>query len=171
MPLRPAWVAMLLLRNEVVALQQNEHEKRDGSGDEADALEHADAFAIDEHIRRDHLLVSDVVSKRDLHLADEASVREILDRLQGFAAMVHLGTMTKAAFADREQANGFSHQPAGLLHVAALRQHVKPTLQYAHDPMHVLAVHGVINITAYCCIECWTRPPMSMNAWKLLHGY
>jgi len=117
--------------------------------DETAELANADALALDDRIHRDELLVSDIITKSELHLADDTAIQEILDRLAVYATMVDGGAMSKADFNDREQANGFTHAPNGLLRVVALQPHVKPTQQYAHDPMHVLAVHGVINITLY----------------------
>ena len=138
--------------------------------DEISELANADELAIDDRARRDELLVSDVITKADLHLASDENVEDILDRLAGYSAMVDTHAMTQARFDDLQQANGFKHEPRGLLRIPDLKRHLQPTRQFAHDPMHVLAVHGVINVCMYLCINAWTLQPLGLS-WETVRGY
>jgi hypothetical protein len=130
----------------------------------------ADEADVDARIARDELLVSDIITKEELHLATEASVHEALDKLDAYAADVAVERMTPQEFRDRQQALGFRHVPESILRIPRLRPHVQPTRQFAHDPMHVFAVHGVINIVLYCCLHLWEQQPLAIS-WATVRGY
>ena len=95
-----------------------------------------------------------------------------LGRLDSYKVRLDAGdpTMNAGNFKDRQQVLGFKYEPQGILRMPELRQHIRPTRQFAHDPMHVLAVHGVINIVLYCCLHLWEQEPLKLG-WDKVHGY
>jgi hypothetical protein len=104
------------------------------------------------------VLCSDIVKVDQLHFATEASVREAFDKLDAYSA----AGMTGGKLREREQALGFKLQPSGIMRNVRLRRYVKPTKQFVHDYMHVLAVQGVIQVTLFLCLMAFDTAGVSV---------
>ena len=121
----------------------------------------------------DEVLSCDLMEVRQLHLATHASVHESLDRLVAYNA----AGMHPIEFRRREQALGFRHQPQGVLQDEQLKAHVRPTEQFVHDWMHVMAVGGVIQKTLFLCVTAfaaagvsWERIRLYVACWEFPKG-
>ena len=60
-----------------------------------------------------------------------------------------------------------------MLRVASLRDHVRPAKQFVHDWMHVMAVHGVINVTLFLALNFFngTSAMTRVVTWEQMHDY
>ena len=52
----------------------------------------------------------------------------------------------------------------------ALNTAVHPALQFVHDWMHAIMVHGVMNTTVYLFLEAFVADG-AKEVYKMLHGY
>ena len=88
------------------------------------------------------MLKCTVTREIDLDIATDADIRGSVRRV----AEAHGSGITKTELKEIEQTIGFSHHEGSMLLEDALNTVVHPALQFVHDWMHCLLVHGVFNI-------------------------
>ena len=88
----------------------------------------------------DDFFTCSLIYEEELDFATDDDVRGTVRRLAEYAA-----TCSSEELRLREQAAGFSNNPANLLLDPALDAILQPVTHFAHDWMHALVVHGVWN--------------------------
>ena len=94
------------------------------------------------------ILTCSLVHEDDMDFATSDDIRGAVRRLAG-----HADSDTKAMFAKRQQAVGFTHQPHGLLMDPTLDNLVHPATQFVHDWMHGVFVNGIFQTVIYLVFE------------------
>jgi hypothetical protein len=114
-----------------------------------------------------NLLVSSVVHERDCIFATDEEVRGAVRRIAGFKRTCS----SKAEFALRQQAIGFTHLEHGLLQDPALEEIVRPVSQYCHDWMHGIFSGGLFNVAVFLFLEQLRKARPAFKPWERLSDY
>ena len=116
----------------------------------------------DEH--GEDMLVCSLVHADECRWSTDAEILASVDRLAGLRA-----TESNTDFKKWQQAIGFTDEPHGVLRDPAIRQHIKPSKQYAHDWMHGLFAGGVFNIMFWLLMNAVKT--IQPNIWAVFSDY